>query len=144
MLLDAGRAKIVARAADGNNQGIVGHRPLGRDHAPFVVIRRRQVHEPLRAIEPGHLPETIAEAMPVRLRQIVEFMAPRVHAAGRDLVQQRLPQVRARPLDQRDVSLAPSAELVAEPCHQLQPAGAAAHDDDLRQRAGSRQRCARA
>ena len=68
--------------------------------------------------------------VPVGLGQIVERMVVEVHAAGGDLVQQRLPQMGARLLDQRDLGLAAPAQLVAQPSHQLEPAGAATHHDD--------------
>ncbi len=58
-------------------------------------------------------------------------MAAGVHAAGRDLVQQRLPDVRARTVDQGDLGLALFAELVAELRRKLESTGAAADDDDL-------------
>ena len=48
-------------------------------------------------------------------------------------MQQRLPDVRARALDERDPRLLLAAELVAEARRQLQTAGAAADDDDVRQ-----------
>ena len=54
-----------------------------------------------------------------------------IHAARRDLVQQRLPQMRARLLDQRDVDLPALGELLAEPRDQLQPAGPAPHHDNV-------------
>ena len=88
----------------------------------------------LRAVEAGHLAVAELEAVPVALRLIFELVAVDVHAAGGDLVQQRLPDVRARALDERD--LAPCrlrAELVAEPRRELEPAGAAADDDDVMQ-----------
>ncbi len=69
--------------------------------------------------------------MPVALRLIGKLVASGIHAAGRDFVQQRLPDVRARPIDERDLCLAASAELVAELRREFETAGAAADDDDV-------------
>jgi hypothetical protein len=51
-----------------------------------------------------------------------------VHAAGGDFVEQRLPQMRARLLNQRNVGTAASAQCIAEPGDE--PAGASAADDN--------------
>ena len=91
---------------------------------------RREVDLLARAIEPLHAPEPELEVMPARLEQIVQLVVVEVHAAGRDLVQQRLPQVRARLVDQRDQRLLALAELVAQARGELEPAGASADDDD--------------
>ena len=74
--------------------------------------------------------------VPVRLGQVVDLVHAEVHAAGGDLVQQRLPKMRAAPVDQRDVRLAAPPQPVAEPGHQLQPAGASADNDDAVQLLG--------
>ena len=67
--------------------------------------------------------------VPVRLRQIIELVHAQVHAAGGDLVQQRLPQMRAVLVDQLDLHLLAPAELIAEPGRKLQPARPSADDD---------------
>ena len=85
------------------------------------------------AVEADQLADAVAEMVPVGLGQIVQRVVVEVHAAGGDLVQQRLPQMGARLVDQRDLGLAALAQLVAEAGHQLEPAGAAADDDDPRQ-----------
>ena len=84
----------------------------------------------LRPIQAVHAPETELEVMPARLIQIVQLVVVQVHAAGRDLMQQRLPQMRARLVHQRDQRLAPLAQLVAQAGGELEAAGAAADDDD--------------
>ena len=68
---------------------------------------------PARPVQPDQLAEAVAEAVPVCLRQIVELVAVGVHAAGGDLVQQRLPHVRACAVDERNVGLAFASEPVA-------------------------------
>ena len=84
----------------------------------------------LAAVEPNQLADAIAEMMPMRLRQKIDLMHAEIHAAGRDLVQQRLPQVSAALVDQRHVRQLAPAQLVAEPGYEFEPTGAAANDDN--------------
>ena len=67
------------------------------------------------------------------LRHVLEFVLVDIHAAGRDLVQQRLPDVRPRFVDERDRRLAFLAQLVAERRGEFQTAGTAADHNDMRQ-----------
>ncbi len=130
VLLHARRAEVVAIAADGDDERVVGKRSLGRHLPAFLVVERRHVDLAADAVEAHHFAHAIAEVMPVRLREIVELVYAQVHAARRDLVQQRLPQVGAGLVDERDLSLAALAELVAEAGGEFQPACATADDDD--------------
>ncbi len=91
---------------------------------------RREPDLLARPIEPLHAPEPELEMMPARLEQIVQFVVVEVHAAGRDLVQQRLPQVRAALIDKRDQRLSVLAQRVPQPGGEFEPARAAADDDD--------------
>ena len=136
---DAGGAEIVAAAADRQHQDVVGDGALGRDQAALLVMGGAEENVPGLAVEPDQLADAVVEMVPVRLGEIVQGMVVQVHAAGGDLVEERLPQMGAGPVDQRDVGLAPPAQLVAQLRDQLQAAGAAAHDHDPRQ-GGSRRR----
>ena len=133
VLVDAGRAEVVADAADGDDQRIVAERAHRRDLPAILVVGGGEEYELLLAVDPGHLAVAELEPVPVALRLVFELVLRRIHAAGRDLVQQRLPDMRARALDERDLRLLLAAELVAETRRQLQAAGAAADDDDVRQ-----------
>ncbi len=133
MLRDARRAEVIGLAADRDDQRVVGDAAGRRDLVSFLVDVGCDVHLAPRAIEPDHLAHAIAEVVPVRLREVVELVHREVHAARRDLVQQRLPQVRARLVDQCNVRLRALAQRVAEPGGELEPARAAAdHDDAMR------------
>ena len=66
----------------------------------------------------------------MRLGEVVELVLVHIHAAGRDLVQQGLPQMAAVAVDQRDAGHAALAEAVAETGREFEPRGAAADDDD--------------
>ena len=85
-----------------------GEADLGLDQAELGVLleepeRRRLV----RAEREG-------EAVPARLGEVVELVGVHVHAARRDLVQQGLPEVRARAVDERHVRPALAGEAVAD------------------------------
>ena len=67
--------------------------------------------------------------MPARLKQVIQLVVVQVHAAGGHLVQQRLPQVRAGLVHQRDQRLLAAAQRVSQARGELQTARAAAHDD---------------
>jgi len=88
------------------------------------------VHQALVAVQAHHLAQAVAEPVPVALRQVVGGVHVQVDAAGGDFVQVRLPEVRARFLDQRDVGQTLFTQGVAQPGGQLQSAGAATDDDD--------------
>ncbi len=68
--------------------------------------------------------------MPARLREIVEIVLVEIHAARRNFVQQRLPQMRAGAVDERHARATLAAQPVAEPRGELETAGAAADDHD--------------
>ncbi len=95
------------------------------------------MHQAPRAVEADHLAEAELEAVPIGLGEIVELVPGNVHAAGGDFMEQRLPQMGARLLDQRDVGAAVPAQRIAEPGDEFEPPGASAHDDDAMQ-AGAR------
>ena len=127
---DAGRAEIVGHAADGDHQRVVADRPRRGDLAAFLVERGGEAHLLGGAIEPDHLAKTASETVPVRLREIVHLVDAGIHAAGRDRVQQRLPQVHPRAFDQHHPRPGTPAEPVAEARHELETARAAADHDD--------------
>jgi len=93
-------------------------------------MHRGDAHRTPAAVEADHLADAVAEVVPVRLRQKVELVMAEIHAAGGDLVQQRLPQMGARAIDQRDLGAVARAQPVAQPGRKLQPAGAATDDDN--------------
>ena len=89
-----------------------------------------------RAVETDQFALLELEAMPARLRWIFELMRERIHAARRDFMQERLPDMRWIAVDQRDrCRLRPAplrarfAVTIAEPCCQFQPACASSHND---------------
>ena len=104
--------------------------------SPLVVELGVELHHPARAVEPDHLAVAEPEAVPVGLGEIVELVPRHVHAAGGNFVQQRLPQMGARLVDERDLGAVAAPELIAEASDELEPAGAAADHDDTVERSG--------
>jgi hypothetical protein len=81
-------------------------------------------------VEAVHFPNSIAKSVPVCLRQIVDLVDVPIHAAGRDFVQQRFPQMRATSVNKRDRGFVSLAEPIAEHCCKLKPACSAANNHD--------------
>jgi hypothetical protein len=85
-----------------------------------------------RAIEPDHPAQTVTEPVPMRLGEVVQLVLAGVHAAGRDLMQQRLPNMGSGALHQRDARPPAASETIAEPSDELEPRSTTAdHDDPL-------------
>ena len=118
-------------AADRNHERVVGNRAARNDFLAVLVAPRAHRHFAARAVEAFHFAELEVEMVPARLRQIVELVLIGIHAAGRDFVQQRFPQMRARAVDQRDASMTFASGRVAKPGGELEPARAAADDYDM-------------
>src|SRR5690606_8644632 len=94
----------------------------------------RELHLPGGAVEADQLADAEAEVVPVRLREVADLVLAHVHAAGGDLVQLGFPDMGAGAVDQGDLCLAAASERVAESSGELEPAGAAADDDDAMRR----------
>src|SRR5262245_47637576 len=133
MLAHTGGAEIVALAAHCHNERIVTKAALRRDLAALVINVGRHLDFASLPIEANHLANAIAEAMPMRLRQEVDFVDREIHTSGGDLVQQGLPKMSARFVDQGDISELAPAEPVTQLGHKLESAGAAAdHNDSVK------------
>src|SRR5690349_17621798 len=130
VLAHAGGAEIVGLAADRDHQRVVGHAAHRQDLPALVVLHRGHDDVARGAIEPLERAEHEGEAVPARLREVVELVRVDVHAARGHFVQERLPEVRAAAIDERHVGAALLAERVAQARGELEPAGAAAHHDD--------------
>ena len=130
MLHDSGRTKVVVLASDGDDKDIIVKGPLRRDLAALGVEIRRHQHLTAIPIDPDHLPDPVAKAVPVGLREVVDLVSGDIHASGGNFVQLRLPHMRAVSLDQRDVELSLAPVFVAEARRQLQTAGSASDDHD--------------
>src|SRR5690606_29077656 len=121
---------VVALAADRDHQRVVGEGARRSDFLAVLVHEGRDVHLARAAVEPGHLPDAEAEAVPVRLREVGDLVVADIHAAGGDLMQLGLPDVGALAVDERDLGLAIATELASQASGQLQAPGATADDDD--------------
>ena len=114
------------------HQRVVAERALRRD----LAARRRRCEAATCtsrrcAVESDHLADAVAEVVPVRLRQVVDLVratCPCCRRRSRAASASR--RACALRVDQRDVDAAALAQRVAEPRRELEPAGAAADDDD--------------
>src|SRR5205807_9516998 len=114
MLRYAGNTKVVAHAADAEEQRVVGQSARGQDL--FAVVERHCAKLELMSssIETGNRALTETKMMPMRERQVVDIVHIDVHSPRGDLVQQWLPNVRRELIDQRDFGRAFSRKLVAQ------------------------------
>src|SRR5690242_12401120 len=127
---DARRAKVIVLAANGDDENVIVESPLRRDFTTFAVEIRRHLHLAAVPIDPDHVADAVAKAVPVGLREIVDLVRRDIHAAGGDLVKLRLPYVRAVALDQGDVELPLASVFVTQPGREFQSPGSAADDHD--------------
>ncbi len=132
VLGDPRHAEIVDHAADRDHQRVVAEAPRRGDLGAAGILHRVEHDLLAAAVEAAHPAELEGVVMGAGMGEVVEPVGIGAQRAGRDLVQQRLPDVAQRAVDQRDPRAATAAETVAEPARQHQPAGAAADDHDVR------------
>ena len=129
-LRGTGRAEIIGHAADGQDQRVIGNQPRRRHLTAFVVEGGTDADLLRRPVQPGQLAVTIGEMVPMRLSHVVQLMLGPVQAARGHRMQQRLPNMGARALNQRHIGRARPAQRVTQPGDQLQPGCTAADDND--------------
>jgi hypothetical protein len=83
------------------------------------------------AVEPNHFAKAKPEIVPVGMREIVDLMLGGIHAAGRDFMKQRLPEMGPGTLDKRNASLALGRQTVAKARYEFKSPGSSAHDDNM-------------
>jgi hypothetical protein len=76
--------------------------------------------------------------MPARLGNVLELVRIGIHTPRRHFMQQRLPQVSGRAVDQNNLSLALLAELITQTSYQLKTTSATAHHNDTMRPSGWR------
>src|SRR5438445_6921430 len=122
------RAKVVVLASDGDHKDVIVKGPLRRDFTTFAIEIGRHLHLTPFPIDPDHLPDPVAKAMPVGLREIVDLVSSDIHAPGGYFVKLRLPHMRAVSLDQCDVELSLAPVFVSKTKLKLQPRGTTSDD----------------
>jgi hypothetical protein len=129
-------AEIIGDAADADHQRVIGHAARRRDLAAFIVEGGADQDLTRLPVNAGHGPEAVGEVMVMRLAQIMKLMPVPIEAAGRHRMQQRLPQMGAGALHQRDLSLAVPGITVTKPSDEFQPGRPTADDNDPMWRLG--------
>ena len=110
MVNDTRRAEVVVQASYRDDKDVVFKNSLRCYFATFSIVIGRHLDLTSAPIDPDHLPDSIAKAVPIRLREIVDLMSGDIHTSGGNFVKLRFPDMRAVALDQCDVEL-PSASV---------------------------------
>jgi len=132
VLDDARRTEIIDITADGQHQQIVADAPSRHDLLAMLLVHHRTDQYFARGpIEADHLAVAVLEAVPMRLREVIELVDIEVDGAGRQFVQVGLPEMRTTALDERDLRATAPTEGVAETGGKLEAAGTATDDDDV-------------
>ncbi len=126
--------EIVGHAAGRHHEEIIGQRCRRRDFAVLVVVHRGELQQLRGPVDTDHLAETIDEMMPMRLGEKIQFVLGPAQTAGRDGMQQRLPQMCAGLLDKDALRLPALAERVAQSGHEFKSGRAAADHHNARRR----------
>src|ERR1700678_792325 len=127
---DAACSEIVGHAADGDHQRVVPDGTRRRDLSSLVVKSGGEMHFLACTIEPDHLAEVIAEAVPMRLSEVAQLAFARIDTARRHRVQAWLPQMRPRTLDQRHRRPQAPSQTIAKAGDEFQARCPAPDDDD--------------
>ena len=133
-VLSPGRAEVVAGAADGDDEGVVRKGAWRRAFVALRIDTGREMDFVLRSVEADHFSDTGAEVAVRSLGQVVDRIAARIQAAGRDLVEKRLSDVGSRTLDEGDLGLFPPPEAASQLRCKFQACGPAFDNDDVVQR----------
>src|SRR5262245_29118231 len=130
MLANTRSTEVVAMTADRDDQRVVGKAAPPQHFTTLVVQVRRELDLALGPVEPDQFADAIVEMVPMGLRPEFHLLDRKIHASCRDLMQQRLPEVGPRFVNQRNIGDPAPAQRVAKPRDQLEASGTAADDDD--------------
>jgi len=130
MLARTGRAEVVTHRPHRQHQ-IVEAQPVPGDQLAAVLVQHRRDHDlARRRIDALQRAEEEAIAPAMAMAAIADLIQIGVERTRCDLVEQRLPDMRAVPVDQDDV-VGAAAEPRTQPPRKLKPARAPANDHDL-------------
>lgn len=101
MFEDAGYAKVVCAAANGQNQHVVLQLAGAGDHLAGG-LHRREADASVCAVDGIELPGHVFEMMRMRMRHVLHLLLVNVPGPGRERVQHRLPDVDPAAVDQAD------------------------------------------
>jgi hypothetical protein len=92
---------------------------------------RRKLDLLAGAIQSDQLSKAIAKMVPMRLGKVIKRMLIEIEAARRHGMQKRLPEMRARFVDERDPSSAAFHERIAQARSKFQSRSTTADDNDF-------------
>ena len=96
---DAWGAEIIDAAADRQHEQVVIDASRRHDFIAVLIVHGADQYLFGVAIEPHHFTVPVTEPMPVRLREVVEFVDVEIDGSRRELVQMWLPEVGSPALD---------------------------------------------
>src|SRR5262245_54020312 len=91
MLANTRSAEVVTKAADRDDQRVVGEETPPHHFASLVVEIRSERDLALVAVEADQFPDTIMEVVPMGLSPEFCLLHFKFHASRRDVMQQRFP-----------------------------------------------------
>ena len=134
MLGSTGHAEKIGDAADGQDQGVIRYCALRQNGVALLIQHGGYRDRLIDPVEVKHLALLEFKMMPACLRNVLQLVGIRIHAAGSDFMQQRLPQVGGRTVNQYDMRFLVLAQLISQPGDQLQSACSPAdHNDSVQQ-----------
>ena len=124
--------EIVRHRADRHNQVVVGDTLAGQQLGPVIVVHWRNRN--LAALPVDVLQSAEEESKPrsMTVRPVPDFVEIGIERAGRDFMQQRLPDVGAMTVDEEDVDVGVAPVSASQLRGELQPPRSSADHHDLR------------
>ena len=101
MFDDAGRAKVIRAAAEGQNQHVVVQFPAASDYLAGH-LKRCQVDAASCAVDGLELSGDVSEMMRAGVRDVLHLLLVNVPGGGGEGLEHRLPDVDPTPVDQAD------------------------------------------
>ena len=129
---DARNSEVVRHRADRHYQVVVRDSLAGEQLGPVLVVHGRDHNLAGLPVDVLQGAEKEPEAPAMTVRPVPDFVEIGVEGAGRHFVQQRLPDVGAIAVDEENVDAGVAPKPPSELRRELEPAGAASDDDDLR------------
>ena len=124
--------EIVRHRADRHDQVVVGDTLAGQQLGPLIVVHWRNRNLAALPVDVLRGAEEESKPRSMTVRPVPDFVEIGIERAGRDFMQQRLPDVGAMTVDEEDVDVGVAPVSAPQFRGKLQPPGPSPDDDDLR------------
>ncbi|MCU0559088.1 MAG: hypothetical protein MUD16_02710 [Desulfobacterales bacterium] len=122
--------EIVALSADRQDQRVVRHDGSGKDLPPSAADQRFKDNDLFGSVQADPLSGAEPEPVTPRQGQVVDRLDTRIQGPGRDLVQERLPHMRALRVNQRNRNLRRAPGFSTQADRKLESSRTASDEDD--------------